>query len=61
LFEQKLLWNDKFLYSISLQMNKFPRVVNKKWKRYTKLEKVFILFLVVLLFLEFFLPFISIE
>ena len=42
-------------------MSKFPRVVNKKWKRYTKLEKVFILFLFLLLLLEFFLPFIKIE
>ena len=42
-------------------MSKFPRIVNKKWKRYTKLEKVFILFLIVLFVLEFFLPFIKIE
>ncbi len=42
-------------------MNKFPRIVNKKWKRYTKLEKVFILFLFLLVLLELFLPFISIE
>jgi len=42
-------------------MNKFPRVVSKKWKRYNKLEKVFIFFLFFLLILEFFLPIIQID
>lgn len=37
-------------------MNKFPKIVNKKWKRYNKLEKVFILYLIVLFILEYFLP-----
>lgn len=42
-------------------MNKFPKLVSKKWKRYNKLEKVFILYLFFLLVLEFFLPILKIE
>jgi len=42
-------------------MHKFPRTFNRKWKRYSKIEKIFIIYLFVLLWLEFFLPFISIE
>ena len=36
-------------------------VVDKKWKRYSRVEKVFILYLVVLFILYLFLPFLSIE
>ena len=42
-------------------MNKFPKIIDKKWKRYNKIEKFFILFLFVLLISEFFLPYILIE
>lgn len=42
-------------------MNKFPKLVSKKWKRYNKIEKVFIIYLLWLLVLEFFLPFLKIE
>jgi len=42
-------------------MNKFPKIVSKKWKRYNKLEKVFILYLFFLLVVEFFLPILKIE
>jgi len=42
-------------------MNKFPKLVSKKWNRYSKLEKVFIVYLWILLVLEFFLPILNIE
>ena len=42
-------------------MSKFPKLVSKKWKRYNKLEKVFIIYLFFLLILEFFLPILKIE
>ncbi len=42
-------------------MHKFPRIINKKWKRYSKIEKVFIVYLFVLLILELLLPFIHID
>ena len=42
-------------------MNKIPKVFNKKWKRYSKIEKLFLLFLFVLLWVEVFLPFIKIS
>lgn len=42
-------------------MHKFPRTFNRKWKRYSKIEKIFILYLVILFCLEFFLPFIKID
>ncbi len=42
-------------------MNKFPKIFSKKWRRYHKLEKVFIIYLFLLLILEFFLPFLKIE
>jgi len=42
-------------------MNKFPKVVSKKWKRYNKFEKIFIIYLFALAVLEFTLPFLKIE
>lgn len=42
-------------------MNKFPKIIDKKWKRYTKIEKIFLIFLFILLFIEIFFPFINIE
>jgi len=42
-------------------MNKFPKIIDKKWKRYNKIEKFFLIFLFVLLIAEFILPIISIE
>jgi energy-converting hydrogenase Eha subunit F len=42
-------------------MNKFPKIVSKKWKRYNKLEKIFIIYLGLLLLLEFLLPVLKIE
>lgn len=41
-------------------MHKIPRTFNRKWKRYTKIEKIFIVYLLILLLLELFLPFIYI-
>lgn len=41
-------------------MHKIPRTFNKKWRRYTKIEKVFIIYLFILFLLEIFLPFIRI-
>ena len=37
-------------------MNKIPRVFNKKWKRYTKLEKIFFVYLLAIFLIELFLP-----
>ena len=42
-------------------MNKFPKLIDKKWSRYSKIEKIFILYLFVLFILELFLPVIKIE
>lgn len=42
-------------------MNKFPKLIDKKWKRYSKIEKVFIIYLFILLGLEFVFPVIKIE
>jgi len=42
-------------------MSKFPKIIDKKWKRYTKIEKIFLFFLLILLLLEIFVPFINIE
>jgi len=42
-------------------MNKFPKIIDKKWKRYNKIEKFFLFFLLILLICEFFLSFIKIE
>jgi len=42
-------------------MHKFPRTFNRKWKRYSKIEKIFIVYLFILLWLEFFLPFIYVD
>jgi len=42
-------------------MNKIPRVFKKKWKRYTKFEKIFLMYLLVLFFIELFLPIMLIE
>lgn len=42
-------------------MHKFPKIINKKWKRYSKIEKIFIVYLFVFLLLEFFFPFINID
>jgi hypothetical protein len=42
-------------------MNKFPKLIDKKWSRYSKIEKVFILYLFILLISEFLLPIIKIE
>lgn len=42
-------------------MRKFPRIINKKWTRYSKIEKVFLFYIVILFILELFLPFIKID
>lgn len=42
-------------------MKKFPKIVSKKWKRYNKFEKVFIIYLFLLAALEVILPFLKIE
>jgi len=42
-------------------MYKIPRTFNRKWKRYSKIEKIFIIYLFILLLLEFFVPFIHID
>jgi uncharacterized membrane protein len=40
-------------------IKKFPRKVNKKWSRFNRLEKVFIIYSILLPFLMFFLPIIK--
>jgi len=42
-------------------MNKFPKIIDKKWKRYNKIEKFFLIFLFILLIAEIFIPFVSID
>lgn len=42
-------------------MHKFPKIINKKFKRYNKLEKIFLVYLIMLFLFELLLPFISIE
>lgn len=42
-------------------MHKFPRMINKKWIRYSKIEKIFLFYLILLLILELFLSFIKID
>jgi len=42
-------------------MQKFPKIIDKKWKRYNKIEKFFLIFLFILVIAELFVPFIRIE